>query len=58
PNANKHGQRDSTQASLSSQQSMSSTNHQNKITIDPSNHIHESIDYVPPEISADHHDSD
>ncbi|CAF2127460.1 unnamed protein product [Rotaria magnacalcarata] len=58
PNANKHGQRDSTQTSLSSQQSMSSTNHQHKITIDPSNHIHESIDYVPPEISADHQDSD
>ncbi|CAF2449410.1 unnamed protein product [Rotaria sp. Silwood2] len=57
PNAHKHGQKDSTQVSISSGQSISSTNQQNKIITD-SNMIQESIAYVPPEISTDNHDSD
>ncbi|CAF3413854.1 unnamed protein product [Rotaria sp. Silwood1] len=58
PNAHKHVLKDSTQVSLSSGQSFSSTNQQNKTTTDSSNMMQESIDYVPPELSADHHDSD
>ncbi|CAF5161968.1 unnamed protein product, partial [Rotaria sp. Silwood1] len=52
------------QVSLSSGQSFSSTNQQNKTTTgkfdsqNSSNMMQESIDYVPPELSADHHDSD
>ncbi|CAF1181136.1 unnamed protein product, partial [Rotaria sordida] len=55
PNAHKHGQKDSIQLSISSGQSI---NQQNKTITDSSNMRQESIDYVPPEMSTDHHDSD